>query len=54
MNKIKNNIIIGMTYILFLGYMLMAVVHQYIGMAICGIVVAMVIIANLRDEREDD
>lgn len=54
MRKMKNNIIIAMTYVLLLGYMLMAVVHQYVGMAICGIIVAMVIYANLTDEKEEN
>ena len=54
MRKMKNLFIITATYLLLLTYMVMAVVHQYVGMAICGIVVAIVIYANLRDEKEDD
>lgn len=53
MRKIKNLFIIAATYLLLLTYMVMAIIGQYPLMTVCGIVVAMVIYANLTDEREE-
>lgn len=54
MKKMKNFCIITATYLLLLAYMVMAVIGQYTSMTVCTIVVATIIYANLRDEREDD
>ena len=53
MKKMKNLFIIMATYLLLLTYMVMAVIGQYAAVTVCAIVVATVIYANLRDERED-
>ena len=50
----KNFCIITTTYLLLLIYMVMAVIGQYAAVTVCAIIVATVIYANLRDEREDD
>lgn len=52
--KMKNFCIIMITYLLLLIYMATAVMQQYAAMTVCTIVVAIIIYANLRDEREDD
>lgn len=54
MRKMKNLLIIMATYLLLLTYMVAAVIGKYVPMTVCAVVVAMVIITNLRDEREDD
>lgn len=53
MKKMKNFCIITTTYLLLLTYMVMAVIGQYAAMTVCTIIVATIIYANLRDERED-
>lgn len=53
MKKMKNLFIIMTTYLLLLTYMVMAVIGQYALMTVCTIVVAIVIYANLTDEREE-
>jgi hypothetical protein len=42
------------TYLLLLTYMVAAVIGKYALMTVCAVVVAMVIYANLTDEREED
>lgn len=54
MKKMKNFCIITTTYLLLLTYMVMTIIGQYALMTVCAIVVAIIIYANLRDEREDD
>lgn len=54
MRKMKNLFIIMTTYLLLLTYMVTAVIKQYALMTVCAIVVAMVIYANLTDEREKE
>lgn len=50
----KNLFIIMTTYLLLLTYMVAAVIGKYALMTVCAVVVAMVIYANLTDEREED
>ena len=52
MKKMKNLFIIMTTYLL-LTYMVMAVIGQYALMTVCATIVAIVIYANLTDEREE-
>lgn len=52
MRKMKNLFIIMTTYLLLLTYMVMAVIGQYTIMTVCAVIVAIVIYANLTDERE--
>ena len=54
MKEMKNFCIITTTYLLLLAYMVIEVIGQYAVMTICGVIVALVIYANLRDEREDE
>lgn len=54
MKKMKNFCIITTTYLLLLAYMVTAVMQQYAVMTICGVIVGLVMYANLRDEREDN
>lgn len=51
MKKMKNFCIITATYLLLLTYMVTAVIQQYAAMTVCAVVVAIVIYANLTDER---
>ena len=53
MKKMKNLFIIMATYLLLLAYMVMVVIGQYALMTVCAIIVAIVIYANLTDEREE-
>ena len=54
MKKMKNLFIITTTYLLLLTYMVMAVMQQYAAMTVCGVIVGLVIYANLRNEREEE
>lgn len=54
MRKMKNLFIIMTTYLLLLAYMVMAVIEKYTLMTVCAVIVAMVIYANLTDEREEN
>lgn len=54
MRKMKNLFIIMTTYLLLLTYMVMAVIGQYALMAACASIVAIVIYANLTDEKEEN